>query len=350
MVDYIIVGLGLSGLAVTRQLQKEHKSFVVFEDHSQGSSLVAGGLYNPVILKRFTLAWQVERQLPIALDFYNEFEREFNISIHKKMPVYRKFNSVEEQNNWFSASDKPKLQKYLDTKLEKEINSQVPAVFSFGKINHTGIIDTDSLLGVYRKFLLEKQLLRKERFQYDQLTVLPHQVEYQGVKAKGIIFCEGFGIKANPFFGYLPLIGNKGEYIIIKSEQLNLDVIVKTSIFIIPMGNNLYRVGASYKHGDKSPHPTEATREELEVALRGMISCDYEVVGQEAGIRPSTVDRRPILGAHPKYKNLFICNGFGSRGVLIAPTAGKELSDFILKQTALNREVDVKRFTKKYFN
>ncbi|MGY8910456.1 MAG: NAD(P)-binding protein, partial [Flavobacteriales bacterium] len=50
-IDYIIVGLGLAGLAFAEQLLKAGKTFLVFENHSQISSLVAGGVYNPVILK-----------------------------------------------------------------------------------------------------------------------------------------------------------------------------------------------------------------------------------------------------------------------------------------------------------
>ncbi|MEN8835167.1 MAG: NAD(P)-binding protein, partial [Polaribacter sp.] len=61
--DYIIVGLGLAGLAFAEQLIKANKSFVVFEDSSQTSSLVAGGVYNPVILKRFTPVWNAKEQL-----------------------------------------------------------------------------------------------------------------------------------------------------------------------------------------------------------------------------------------------------------------------------------------------
>ena len=34
-VDYIIVGLGLAGIAFAEELKKAHKSFVVFEDVSQ---------------------------------------------------------------------------------------------------------------------------------------------------------------------------------------------------------------------------------------------------------------------------------------------------------------------------
>lgn len=53
-VDYIIVGCGLAGIAFCEQLRQNNKSFVVFDNSSQHSSTVAAGLYNPVILKRFT--------------------------------------------------------------------------------------------------------------------------------------------------------------------------------------------------------------------------------------------------------------------------------------------------------
>jgi len=47
-VDYIVVGCGLAGIAFCEQLLANNKSFVVFDDDSQKSSTVAGGLYNPV--------------------------------------------------------------------------------------------------------------------------------------------------------------------------------------------------------------------------------------------------------------------------------------------------------------
>ena len=59
-IDYIIVGLGLAGLAFAEELFNANKSFLVFEDDSQTSSLVAGGVYNPVILKRFTPVWNAK--------------------------------------------------------------------------------------------------------------------------------------------------------------------------------------------------------------------------------------------------------------------------------------------------
>jgi len=79
MVDYIVVGLGLAGISFCEQLEKNGKTFRVVTDDSQTSSLVAGGLYNPVILKRFTLAWQAEKQLKIAKTFYTDLEQKLGL-------------------------------------------------------------------------------------------------------------------------------------------------------------------------------------------------------------------------------------------------------------------------------
>jgi len=57
-VDYIIVGCGLAGIAFCEQLNAANKTFIVFDNASQHSSTIAGGLYNPVVLKRFTPVWK----------------------------------------------------------------------------------------------------------------------------------------------------------------------------------------------------------------------------------------------------------------------------------------------------
>ncbi|MDT0646741.1 FAD-dependent oxidoreductase [Zunongwangia sp. F260] len=349
MLDYIIVGLGLSGLAVTSHLGKRNKSFRVYENLSQKSSLVAGGIFNPVILKRFTLAWNADEQLKMAIPFYQQFEEKYGVKLLYFWDIYRRFNSAEEQNNWFDAADKPGLGNFLDTQLIKEINPHVYADYSFGRVSSTGNIDTEILLNEYRNDLEKRDVLKYERFDYNQIITEANHVSYKGEKARNIIFCDGFGLKRNPFFNYLPLHGNKGEYITIFSEELKLDKAVKSSVFIMPMGNDLYKVGATYDNVDKTPSPTVDAREKLMSQLNKIISCKYEVIDQVAGIRPSTADRKPLVGRHPKIANFYCCNGFGSRGVLIAPSVSKELVEMIEDNKELSPEIDLKRFTRKHF-
>ncbi|MFV8225092.1 NAD(P)/FAD-dependent oxidoreductase [Christiangramia aquimixticola] len=350
MINYIIVGLGLSGLAVAEELEKRSKSFVVFDDDSQKSSLVAGGIFNPVILKRFTPAWKAAEQLDLALEFYRSLEQKLDAEFIHKWNIYRRFHSVEEQNDWFVALDKPGLQPFMDPSVQKISNPSLEAQYGFGMVKYTGNIDTNHLLDRYKAFLLEKKALVEDRFVYDDLKKSNDLWEYRGHQAKGVIFCEGFGLKRNPYFNYLPLKGNKGEYIIVKSPGLKLEHAIKASVFIMPMGNDLYKVGATYEHQDKTPYPTESAKKKLGASLKSIITCEFEVVDQVAGIRPAMVDRRPVVGKHPDQSGLYCCNGFGSRGVLIAPYVAPELLRYIEDGTSLDKEIDLSRFTRKHYN
>ncbi|KKL04323.1 hypothetical protein LCGC14_2617230, partial [marine sediment metagenome] len=53
--DYIVVGLGLAGMAFCEQLYGHDKKFIVVDSGGASASRVSGGVYNPVILKRYTL-------------------------------------------------------------------------------------------------------------------------------------------------------------------------------------------------------------------------------------------------------------------------------------------------------
>ncbi|HSI69804.1 MAG TPA: FAD-dependent oxidoreductase [Gillisia sp.] len=346
MTDYIIVGAGLSGIALAEELTKRGKTIKVFDDNSQSSSTVAGGVFNPVILKRFTLAWNAAIQLETAIPFYKELEEKLGVTLVEELPIYRKFNSVEEQNNWFAAADKRNLAPFLDTQLRQELNPCLPSQHSFGRVKGTGRINTGLLLERYRQLLNEQDGFSSEKFDYDKLELSPEGVKYGRHEARRIIFCEGFGLKKNPYFSFLPLYGNKGEYIIIKAPALKLEVAVKSSVFILPLGDDLYKVGATYNNQDTSEVPTEEARESLLKKLSEMITCGFEIVDQVSGIRPATKDRKPIVGRHPELAHLYCCNGFGSRGVLMAPCIAKELAAHLEEGKPLDPETDLVRFLK----
>lgn len=344
MLDYIVVGLGLSGLSFVEQLESNNKSYYVYEDSSQRSSRVAGGLYNPVVLKRFTLAWQASEQIKTAVSFYKSIETKLQKSFVSELPVLRRFNAIEEQNNWFEACDKPILNEFLSSELIRNENTAVEIPFHYGKVKHTGKIEINALLSSYVDFLKTNTNLGNESFDYNQVVIKEDFIQYKEIKCKHIVFAEGFGMKKNPFFNHLPLYGNKGEYIIIKSVALKVEEAIKSSIFIIPLGNDIYKVGATYNNKDTSAQITTTAREELQKKLEQFLKVPYEVIDQVAGIRPTVKDRRPLLGTHSECQNIHILNGMGSRGILMAPTMAKTLYDYIEKGIPLQKEIDIKRF------
>ncbi|WP_264565391.1 NAD(P)/FAD-dependent oxidoreductase [Flavobacterium sp. N3904] len=347
MLDYIIVGCGLAGISFSEVALSNKKSILVFENESQNSSKIAGGLYNPVILKRFSEVWKAKEQLVFMNDFYCNLKSRIDVTFDFKMPILRKFYSIEEQNNWFSASDKVALSPFLSPHLLFKKFSGIDSPFGYGEVLHTGYVDTALLLKEYSKYLKVNLLLRCENFDYNLLAVEEDCVSYKDVKAKHIIFAEGFGMHSNPFFNYLPLDGTKGELFIIKAPLLDLDVIVNTSVFILPLGNDLFKVGATYNWKDKSDLPTDEGKLELIERIREIISCDFEIIEHFAGVRPTVRDRRPLIGSHPSYDRIHILNGLGTRGVMLGPAMAKALYDSIENNIPLDKEIDIKRFDKK---
>ena len=348
MVDYIIVGLGLAGISFCERLEQNGKTFIAVSDSSERASLVAGGLYNPVILKRFTLAWKADEQMKMAMPFYADLEKKLGLQLDFKVPVYRRFASIEEQNNWFEACDKKELKTFLIPKIVENKNLSIDAPFGMGEVALTGRIDTKKLINAYGIHLLKKNLLKQETFDFANFKYEQHTIRYKEIEAKNIVFAEGFGLKKNPLFKYLPLNGTKGELLTIRAPQLQEKNVIKSAVFSIPLGEDLYRIGATYKWKDKTSIPTEAAKTELLEKLKTFLTCDFEVVDHTAGIRPTVTDRRPLVGQHPEHKNLFVLNGFGSRGVLIAPYASAQLYHFIENGTEMDPEMDITRFAAKY--
>ena len=149
----------------------------------------------------------------------------------------------------------------------------------------------------------------QEAFDYSKVVVEGDFVQYKGILAKHIIFAEGFGLHANPYFNHLPLDGTKGELFIIKAPDLDLDVIVNTSVFILPLGNDLFKVGATYNWKDKTDLPTEEGKTELVERIQEIIGCDFEIVQHLPVVRPTVRDRRPLVGTHPELHRIHVLNG-----------------------------------------
>ena len=347
MTDFIIVGSGLAGIAFAEMALADNKSIVVFDNSSQNSSKIAGGLYNPVILKRFSEVWQAQEQLVLMRDFYRDVENKLKVTVDFKTPILRKFFSIEEQNNWFAASDKVSLTPFLSTVLVNKKYSGIDSPYNYGEVLQSGYVDTALLLEQYKKYLSKNALLYSESFVYDNLKVTSAGVKYNTIEARHIVFAEGFGMHSNPYFDNLPLDGTKGELFIIRAKELNLDVIVNTSVFILPLGNDLFKVGATYNWRDKTDLPTQEGKEELIDRIKEIIKCDFDIVEHFAGVRPTVKDRRPLIGTHKQHQTVHILNGLGTRGVMLGPAMAKSLYEWIENKKPLDPVVDIERFYKK---
>lgn len=343
-VEYIVVGCGLAGISFCEHLRKEGHSFVVFDNDSQKASTTAAGMYNPVILKRFTEVWDAQIQLDYAIPFYSELEELLEAKLIYPYSIYRRFSSVEEQNNWYTASDKPALEPFLSTQLITNSFNGIDAPHGYGEVKQAGRVDTNALIDGYKAYLKSTNRFINSSFDYNSCQFSDEGINIANIHAKKLICAEGYGVIRNPFFKDLPLKVAKGELMLIHAPDLKIDVILKSSVFIIPEGNDYYSVGATYNWSDKSVLTTEVAREELQKKLEKILQCDYKVVEQYAGIRPTVTDRRPLLGQHQSIANMYVLNGLGTRGVMLGPLMGKHLYNCIEHHIALPKAVNITRF------
>ncbi len=345
MKDYLIVGAGLAGLAFAEAALASGKTIHVLDDASQDASSVAAGLYNPVAIKRL-------KAIPDAAELLrNMFEFHSRVGEGKliPLPLLRRFHSVEEQNTWFEAADSPGLLLYLSPNLVRKSFPGFESPFGFGEVLNAGYLSTREFIAGYRKILSDEGLLMNQTMEHESIVIEEDQCRYGDISYRYIVFAEGFGLHQNPYFNHLPLNGTKGEILLIRTAGLQLDSIVNAGIFILPLGDGIFRVGATYGHQDKTNLPTAAGRLELEEKLREVLNCDYEVIGHEAGVRPTVRDRQPLLGRHTDYPRLAVLNGLGTRGVLFAPTLAKKLFEHLEYGLDLPWRYDIRRFKRPAF-
>ncbi|MFK5983619.1 MAG: FAD-dependent oxidoreductase [Flavobacteriaceae bacterium] len=348
--DYIVVGLGIAGLTFCEQLIKNKKTFIVFDTGKYTSTLVSAGVINPVVLKRFTPVWNAKEHIHSSIKFYNHLSEKLEVSLLKGIPMLRIFKSIEEQNNWMVASDKNELSEFLHSKIVKNDNQYINAPYGFGKVKSTGRINPIQLIQIYKEYLLKSNQFRNEKFEYENLKKENNQIQYKDIIANKIVFSEGYSAKDNPYFpqnikegNEQLIIKNKGEYVLIKAPDLKLDAMLKTSLFIIPLGNDIYKVGATYDREDDSIKTTKNAKTEMVSKLTKIINCPFEIVDQVAGIRPTTRDRRPFLGTLNNSEQIVFFNGLGTRGITSAPSLAELLYNHIENGVTLPKEVDIKR-------
>jgi glycine/D-amino acid oxidase-like deaminating enzyme len=346
IIDYIIVGQGLAGSAVAMQLLKRGKQILVIDEpQNNHASRPAAGLFNPVTGRNAVKTWLADELFPFLHEFYREVEYTTGKKFFSPTRLYRPFASVQEQNEWMGKSADDVYAAYVE---KVETNT----IFTEGVKDHLGGIvlkqcgymNTEIYLDAVREYVKARGHLLVARFNENELTIDTNKVTYNGFSASAVIFCQGVGAGLSKRFKALPIKPLKGEIITIKSDWKK-DVILNRGVYMVPGSfSGEYRVGSTYKFNDSSPGATEAGRRELEEKLNELIDIPYEVIGQEWGVRPTTPDRRPLLGNYPESDRLIIFNGLGTKGVSLAPYFSEVLIRWIEKTGSLNKDVALTRF------
>jgi len=348
--DFLIVGQGIAGSLLAWELERRGQNVAIIDQHRAGAaSRVASGMWNPITFRLLLKSWRADTLLPVALDYYAELCRHFQGDWLHLMPIHRIFPNKETQEMWQAKSMDPDYHHLLGELAEVPVHeSPLRYPFGYGEVKQSGWLEINPLLDHIRRHFEEKAALYEADFQYDTLDISADKVSWQGHSAKKIIFSEGNSLSQNPWFQWLPLKLAQGDVLTLHIPGLDLHAVYNAGFFILPLGNDHYRLGATYEWDILNPQPTAAGKQELLDKLATAYQGPYTIINHQAGIRPAVADRRPLLGQHPEHPELAIFNGLGTKGVLLAPYFARQMAGFLLGTAALEAEVNINRFRKRY--
>jgi hypothetical protein len=337
-VDYIIVGDGYAALFFAHQLIKNNKSFYLFSEGKKSASFVSAGIINPAVLKRFTTFWLAQEQIDSLKKTLSEIEGYTHKNYLIEKPILRVFHDEKEKELWLKKSNEIS---FLSNDFIK-INS-IKNPFGCGKVNHSARLNVRDFFTDLMNYLEQNSHLIKEKFDYNLVNT--ENSTYKDIQFKNIIFAEGMAVKENPYFSEIPVEANKGHHLEVKlSEKIEDDFTIKKKHFIFPLNENTYYYGGTYDREQTHHKIDDSAVEKLTNALAEFYPNDFEVTQVKFGFRPTVKDRRPIVGAHSEFKNFYVFNGLGARGILNGNYFAINLYNHLENGEEIHPEVDLKRF------
>ncbi|MGC3943980.1 MAG: FAD-dependent oxidoreductase [Chryseolinea sp.] len=344
--DYIIVGLGLAGAAVALKLHQLGRKILVIDwPAGNTSSRIAAGIFNPVTGRKMTKTWLADQLFPALNRHYSEAELLTDSRFFYPMPIYRPFLSVEEQNEWMGKSSDPSYTPFIRGVMREPclpgVNDPVGGLL----LDQCGFLDTNAYVEGVRALMARDQTYLEKVIDDTTLTPQESSVLCGGHEAGVAIVCTG--VHDTSWFRWLPIRPSKGETLQIKTS-VERHWIVNRGAYLVPHGA-AWRAGATYSYSDTSSGTTEESLHELTAAVKELIHLPFTVTGQQWGFRPTTPDRRPLVGRHPELHRLWTLNGLGTKGVSLAPYFSNELILAIENGKPLNKLVDIERYKSLYW-
>lgn len=319
--DHLIIGQGLAGSILSYKLLKMGKKVAVINTFDPKSpSYIAGGIFSPIAGQRIAKIWQADNIFPQMANFYRSLEQELKCSFFHQLPYIKLLINDELKKFAQRRFADPEYAQYI--KRIRFWQNKHDAI----EIQHTGWMNTNIFLDNYRAFLKQNNAYIEDWFDVNQLKIGQNEIHYNDITAKNIIFANGLQATNNHFFDHHRFIPTKGELLTIKTDAPT-SAIVSGNVFMLPIGKNLFHVGATFAREYSNVLPTQEAKQWLCTELEKLINVDYEIIDHKAGIRPTTPGHRPIVEWHKKHTNIGIFTGFGAKGVSYIPYCADLLVD-----------------------
>ena len=348
----VVIGGGIAGIWLAINLLERHEHVVLFDLPKKNTpSRIGAGVINPITGKRAAKTWEVDTFLKhLLLSFESRCFRPIK-HLLQPLSLYRPFKTPFEANEWAGKSADENFSKYVNY---QHISKKIPALLDpFGGINIQGYrLQVEAFLQQIIPILLET-----ERFTYinkpllkSQLFLETNEFEFEGERrsyryAVNCVGCDILDDTSWPSGCVVPLKGQLGNGTIIPSVDLAFGL--SRAIFVL-QEKEQFLIGSTYELEFDNEDVTEKSTQDLLAKAQELLQIDQiNWSNQRAGLRATTFDRKPLIGRHLQHERYFLLNGLGTKGVLIASLAAKILTDNMLKNIPIPKELNWTRLLHK---
>lgn len=345
MSKYLIVGQGLAGSLLAFSLLEKGEEVLIADDYKHASaSQVAAGMWNPVTFKRLAASWLAKEMLEEMNLTFRKLEDQLQTKFFHTLPVARIFNSIQDANFWDEKSDHPEVGRYLSARSNKSVQENFNSPFGNSEVNECGWLNVPLFREAARNYFIQHGNFIDDAVNENEVEYLESSIVWKGRTFDKLLLCNGIGVNQWKGLESLDLIPNHGQVLDLKIENLEIDAIVNFGQFLLPYGNNKFRLGATYNWNEVPDEPTDEAKDFLLSELKQRIEQDIVVESQKTGFRPTTRDRRPIIGFAKDNELLGVFGGLGSKGVLLAPYFSKLFASVLTEGSAIPKEASAARF------
>ncbi len=337
MIDFLVVGFGIAGVAVAHELEKRNLSFLVVDPgNNSEATTCAGGIINPVTGRKFALQWNIEQLLLRAKSTYGSLQETLQISTYRTTEIIRLHKSAEALNAWKANGKSASNPEWIiEFDASRHIDSQITNQFGGVTILNALQVFPQHIVDAYRKLLIQKNQLITATLHHADLQLGTNNMRWNSATYRNIIFCEGYAAIKNPLLQFLQFKPAKGQYLILHIPGLQTTYTYQKEIALVPLGNEIFWAGATNEWEHLDDGPTPHGLHQLQTKLSALLEAPYRILQHGAGIRPTMKNRMPVIGRHPAHPNIFIFNGLGTKGFSLAPYYAPLLIDHITQNSPL---------------
>jgi glycine/D-amino acid oxidase-like deaminating enzyme len=340
--DVVIVGCGIAGATLAETLTYRGMKVVVVDSPLRPAATRGAGLIAPVAGRRFGVLedWQAWWNAAIGL-----YERH---GVVDSIRCVRLLYYADELRFWERKQSMLATQGLAQsTELPPWLADAIRPPLAAVEITVRARIRARDYLDSVIAQLTSKSRYCTQTVEISQIAIAHDAAHVADIECAHVVLCEGAWMANTKLFDWVPRMFARGQRIsgtverIPIAEPIWLSVRGK-SLVLEPSGR--FSFGSNYDWSSSQPTADEQTRAQLELELSSIMCAHVHVDHQWAGVRPIVADLQPVLGRHPQLSNVWIFNGLGSRGLLLAPRLAELLAAAIIDGAAIPRQWDVARF------